>query len=104
MLGFLLILGMTLSDLRVSAMAGDMDMSLSQASGTKHCGGCDDGPQHGKAMNCDAACTATAVATLPTLLALSVERFRDQSLPQRPPAWSWASAPIPHPPQSIAHS
>jgi hypothetical protein len=104
MMGFLLILGMALSGLRLSAMTGDMDMSLSHASaaGMGHCGGCDNGPQHGKAMNCDAACMAPAVAILPPLLALTVERFGDQALPQRPLARSWVSSPIPHPPQPLA--
>ena len=101
MLGFLLILGMALSDLRVSAM--DMSLSQAAAGGMSHCGGCDDGPQHGKAMNCHAACMATA-ATLPPLLALAVERSRDLPLPQGPLAWSWVLSPNPHPPQSITQS
>ncbi|HET6618790.1 MAG TPA: hypothetical protein VFG64_02550 [Dongiaceae bacterium] len=103
MLGLFLALGMSLSVVQASMLAG-MSMSGQQmsATGMGDCGSCTDGPMGAKVMTCDASCAASVNATLPQFTALLIQRPVDRPLSHSPVLSGWTASPNPHPPQYIA--
>lgn len=97
LLGFVVVLGMSLSAIQVNAMG--MSMPGTTMSGMRDCAGCKDMPSGAKNVVCDAACAAAVVVTLPQVSVLAIWLTMDRPLFQSPMPFGWTTAPNPHPPE-----
>ena len=97
MLGFVVVLGMSLSAFQVNAMG--MGMPGTTMSGMHDCDGCKDMPSGAKNVICDAACAAAVAAATSQVPMLVIRLTMDRPLLRSPMPFGWTASPNLHPPK-----
>jgi hypothetical protein len=93
-LGLIVVLGMSLSAVQASRMAGNMSMA--------GCDGYRDMPGDAKTNNCNAACVTPVAAIVPQVPILLIERPLEHCDALSAIGIPWSASPNPHPPKFVA--